>query len=132
MQRIPAIDDDPAVTGLLKRGLSYAGYGVAAAGSGDAGLSLAREPPRSVVVLDIRMPEVDGLEGLRRAYARDTRLPVIMLTAKDASSDQVQGLETGADDYVFKPFSFEVLLARVHALLGDARPTPCRFCTSPN
>ncbi len=117
MQRILAIDDDAAVTSLLKRGLSYEGYAVDIAGTGEAGLALARERPSDLVILDIGMPGIDGLEVLRRLRAADARLPVIMLTARDAPADQVRGLETGADDYVVKPFTFEVLLARVHALL---------------
>ncbi len=116
-QRILAIDDDAAVTSLLKRGLSYEGYAVAIAGTGEAGLALARTCPADLVILDIGMPGIDGLEVLRHLRAADARLPVIMLTARDAPADQVRGLETGADDYVVKPFTFEVLLARVHALL---------------
>src|SRR6266508_6551012 len=126
MQRILVIDDDPAITSLLKRGLSYEGYAVDITGTGEAGLALAREHPPDLVVLDIMMPGINGLEVLRRLRAGDTRLPVIMLTAKDDLSDQVQGLETGADDYVVKPFTFEVLLARVRALLRrqQAEPPP--------
>jgi len=117
MQRILVIDDDPAITSLLKRGLSYEGFAVDIAATGEAGLALARERPPDLVVLDIMMPGMNGLEVLRRLRAADERLPVLMLTAKDAPADQVQGLEAGADDYVIKPFTFEVLLARVHALL---------------
>ena len=117
MQRILAIDDDPAITSLLKRGLSYEGFTVDIAGTGEAGLALARERPPDLVILDIMMPGINGLEVLRRLRAVDDRLPVLMLTAKDAPADQVQGLEAGADDYVVKPFTFEVLLARVRALL---------------
>jgi DNA-binding response OmpR family regulator len=117
MQRILVIDDDPAITSLLKRGLSYEGFSVDIAGAGEAGLALAREHPPDLVVLDIMMPGINGLEVLRRLRAADDRLPVLMLTAKDAPADQVQGLEAGADDYVVKPFTFEVLLARVRALL---------------
>jgi DNA-binding response OmpR family regulator len=117
MQRILAIDDDPSVTSLLKRGLAYEGYMVDIAGTGIAGLALAREHVPDLVVLDIMMPGMNGLEVLQRLRAADARLPVIMLTAKDAPADQVQGLEAGADDYVVKPFTFEVLLARVRALL---------------
>ena len=117
MQRILVIDDDPAITSLLKRGLSYEGFTVDIAGTGEAGLTLARERPPDLVVLDIMMPGINGLEVLRRLRVADDRLPVLMLTAKDAPADQVQGLEAGADDYVVKPFSFEVLLARVRALL---------------
>ena len=117
MQRILTIDDDRAVTSLLKRGLSYEGYAVDISGSGEAGLALAREQAPDLVILDITMPGINGLEVLRRLRAADAGLPVILLTARDAPEDQVQGLETGADDYVVKPFTFEVLLARVHALL---------------
>ena len=117
MQRILVIDDDPAITSLLKRGLSYEGFTVDIAGTGEVGLALARERPPDLVILDIMMPGMNGLEVLRRLRAADDRLPVLMLTAKDAPADQVQGLEAGADDYVVKPFTFEVLLARVRALL---------------
>lgn len=117
MQRILVIDDDLAVTRLLKRGLFYEGFSVILAGSGEAGLALAREFPPDLVVLDIILPGIDGLEVLRRLHAADPQLPVIILTAKDTSADQVLGLEAGADDYVVKPFTFAVLLARIRAHL---------------
>ncbi len=121
MQRILVIDDDPAVTSLLKRGLAYEGFAVDTAKSGVEGLAIARERPSDLVILDVMMPGFDGYEVLQRLRAADERVPVIMLTAKDAPNDQVQGLESGADDYVIKPFTFEVLLARVHALLRRRR-----------
>ena len=124
------IDDDPAVTSLLKRGLSYEGYAVDIAASGEAGLAIARERPPDLVILDIMMPGLSGLEVLQRLHAADARLPVLLLTARDAPADQVQGLESGADDYVVKPFTFEVLLARVRALLRrreGERPPRLRF-----
>jgi DNA-binding response OmpR family regulator len=114
---ILVIDDDPAVTSVLRRGLSYEGYTVTIAAEGPAGLAAARETPPDLVVLDIMMPGLDGLEVLRRLRAADTTLPVLMLTARDTPAEQVQGLETGADDYMVKPFSFEVLLAHIRALL---------------
>jgi DNA-binding response OmpR family regulator len=117
VQRILAIDDDPSVTSLLKRGLTYEGFLVETAGSGEDGLALARTNPPDLVILDIMMPGLDGLAVLQRLRAVDARLPVLMLTAKDAPGDQVAGLELGADDYVVKPFTFEVLAARVRALL---------------
>lgn len=130
MQRILAIDDDPAVTKVLKRGLSYEGFAVDTASSGGEGLTMARERPPDLVILDIMMPGLDGLEVLRRLRASDPRLPVLMLTARDAPSDQVKGLGEGADDYVVKPFTFEVLAARVRALLRRQeaeRPAVLRF-----
>ena len=117
MQRILVIDDDPAVTRLLKRGLFYEGFTAIVAGSGEAGLILARDYPPDLVVLDIMLPGIDGLEVLHRLRAADSELPILILTAKDAPADQVLGLESGADDYVVKPFTFAVLLARVRALL---------------
>lgn len=117
MQRALVIDDDPAVTSVLKRGLSYEGFAVDTASSGAEGLAIARDRPPDLVILDIMMPGLDGLEVLQRLRAADPRLPVLLLTAKDAPADQVRGLEQGADDYVVKPFTFEVLLARVRALL---------------
>ena len=117
MQRILVIDDDPAVTSLLKRGLSYEGFQVEAAKSGMEGLTIARTRPADIVILDVMMPGLSGFEVLQRLRAADEQLPVLMLTAKDAPNDQVQGLTLGADDYVLKPFTFEVLLARIHALL---------------
>jgi len=130
MQRILVIDDDPAVTSLLKRGLSYEGFAVDTATSGVEGLAIARDRPSDLVILDVMMPGLDGFEVLRRLHAADEQLPVLMLTAKDAPNDQVQGLESGADDYVIKPFTFEVLLARVRSLLRRRQvdhPTVLRF-----
>lgn len=117
MDRILIIDDDPAVTSVLKRGLSYEGFAAETASNGFDGLTALRERPADLVILDIMMPGLDGLETLRRIRAADEALPVVLLTAKDAPSDQVRGLESGADDYVVKPFTFDVLLARVHAVL---------------
>ena len=130
MQRVLVIDDDPSVTGVLKRGLSYENFVVHTAGDGATGLTAAREQEPDLVILDVMMPGMDGHEVLRRLRAADDRLPVMMLTGKDAPADQVAGLEGGADDYVVKPFSFEVLLARVRALLRRReadRPTVLRF-----
>jgi DNA-binding response OmpR family regulator len=121
MQRILVIDDDTAITKLLKRGLSYEGFAVDTATSGIEGLTIACERPSDLVILDVMMPGLDGLEVLRRLRAADEHLPVLMLTAKDAPADQVQGLESGADDYMIKPFTFEVLLARVRSLLRRQR-----------
>jgi two-component system response regulator MprA len=111
------VDDDPAVTSLLRRGFSYEGYKVSVASTGEEALSVAREDPPDLVVLDIMMPGRDGLEVCRRLRQADPAPPILLLTAKDSPSDQVVGFDAGADDYVTKPFSFEVLNARVRALL---------------
>ena len=115
-RRILVVDDDPSVTDFLRRGLSYEGYTVDVANGGKEGLDLAREHQPDVVVLDIMMPGLDGLEVCKRLKAGGDLL-VLMLTARDAVSDKVEGLETGADDYLVKPFAFEELVARIHALL---------------
>lgn len=130
MQRILVIDDDPAITSVLKRGLSYEGFVVEIAHSGMEGLHLARERSSNLIILDVMMPGMNGIEVLQRLRTADTLLPVLLLTGKDAPADQVQGLESGADDYVLKPFTFEVLLARIHALLRrqqETHPTVLRF-----
>jgi DNA-binding response OmpR family regulator len=129
-QRLLVIDDDPGVANLLRRGLSYDGFTVDTALSGPAGLNLAREYYPDLVILDIMMPGMDGLEVLRRLRAADVQLPILMLTGKDAPSDQVAGLESGADDYMVKPFSLDVLLAHVHSLLrrqNVERPVTLHF-----
>lgn len=121
-ERILVIDDDGSITSVLKRGLGYEGYTVDTAENGKEGLEIARQRPPDLVILDIMMPGMDGLEVCRRLRSVDEKLPILMLTAKDAVSDQVQGLETGADDYIIKPFAFEILLARVRALLRRREP----------
>ena len=130
MQRVLAIDDDQAVTSLLKRGLSYERFEVETASDGEGGLKRARECYPDLVILDIMMPGLDGLEVLRRLRAGDPQLPVLMLTARDTPADEIFGLEHGADDYVTKPFTFDVLLARVRSLLRRQeaeRPSVLRF-----
>lgn len=117
VQRVLVIDDDPAVTSLLKRGLSYERFDVETASDGEEGLRLARERYPDLVILDVMMPGMDGLEVLRRLRAGDSQLPVLMLTARDTSADEILGLQHGADDYVTKPFTFDVLLAHVRSLL---------------
>lgn len=117
MQRILVIDDDQTVTSTLKRGLAYEGFTVDAAVSGHQGLTIARDRAPDLVILDAMMPGLDGYQVLERLKSADAGLPVLMLTARDAPADQVRGLESGADDYVVKPFTFSVLVARVKALL---------------
>ncbi len=116
-ERLLVVDDDPRIAVVVRRGLTYEGYDVAVASSGEQALDLARDRPPDLVVLDVMLPGIDGLEVCRRLRSADADLPVLMLTARDSAGDEVAGLETGADDYVVKPFTFAVLLARVRALL---------------
>jgi two-component system response regulator MprA len=111
------VDDDPRITDLLRRILAYEGYSVAIAASGDMALTRTLEREPDVVVLDIMLPGIDGLEVVCRLRAGGDNVPVLMLTARDAVSDRVKGLESGADDYLVKPFAQEELLARIKALL---------------
>jgi two-component system response regulator MprA len=130
MQRILVVDDDPTVTNVLRRGLSYEGYRVDTAANGRQALGAARDHTPDLVILDLMLPELDGFEVLERLRLADASLPVMMLTARDGAADQVKGLELGADDYVIKPFRFEVLSARVKALLRRCeqdRPEIMRF-----
>jgi DNA-binding response OmpR family regulator len=130
MQRILVIDDDATVAAVLRRGLALEGYTVDTAETGSRGLALMRDHAPDLVILDVMMPGMDGLEVLRRVRTSDADLPVLMLTARDAPTDQVLGLERGADDYVVKPFTFSVLVARVKALLRrheTERPEVLRF-----
>ena len=117
MQRLLVIDDDPTVTSVLKRGLAYEGFAVDTAATGPQGLTIARDHAPDLVILDVMLPGIDGFEVLRRLRSADEIMPVLMLTARDEPTDQVKGLEAGADDYVVKPFAFAVLVARVKALL---------------
>src|SRR5512137_2860273 len=119
--RVLVIEDDERILQFLQRGLSYEGYRVDTAADGSAGLVLARENPPDVVILDWMLPGMDGLEVCRRLRATGP-VPILMLTAKDAVSDRVQGLDAGADDYLVKPFAFDELLARLRALLRRAAP----------
>jgi len=115
------VDDDPKIIQLLRRTLSIEGYRVQTAESGAAGLDAARAHEPDLVILDVLMPGMDGLEVCRRLRA-NSDTPILMLTAKDEVGDRVEGLDSGADDYVVKPFALEELLARVRALLRRHEP----------
>jgi two-component system response regulator MprA len=122
------VDDEPALRDALRRALKVEGYQVDLASDGREALGKLIDSPPDAVVLDILMPEIDGLEVCRRLRALGDRTPVLMLTARDAVTDRVEGLDAGADDYLVKPFALEELLARVRALLrrttsgGGGRP----------
>src|SRR6266705_1687029 len=105
------VDDDNRVTSALRRTLAYEGYQVSTAANGEAALADARSRPPDIVILDLMLPGIDGLEVCRRLRASGDGIAVLMLTARDAVADRVAGLETGADDYLVKPFALEELLA---------------------
>lgn len=120
--RILVVDDDPKVLSLMRRGLAFAGYAVDLAADGEQALASARDNPPDIVILDVMMPGLSGLEVCRRLRAGDPDLPLLMLTAKDQVPDRVAGLDAGADDYLVKPFAFDELLARIRALLRRTGP----------
>lgn len=119
--RILVVDDDPEIVSFLRRGLIYEGYGVDTAGDGAEALASAREKEPDLVILDVMMPGIDGLEVSQRLRSAGD-VPILMLTAKGTVADRVAGLESGADDYLVKPFAFDELLARVRALLRRRHP----------
>jgi two-component system response regulator MprA len=115
--RVLVVDDEPPMRTALTRALELGGFGVDLAANGDEGLSQASECGPDLIVLDVMMPRLDGIGVCRRLRERGDRTPVLMLTARDAIADRVEGLEAGADDYLVKPFALEELLARIRALL---------------
>jgi len=116
------VDDDSRVTSALRRTLAYEGYRISSALDGEGALAIARTKSPDLVILDLMLPGIDGLEVCRRLRAVNDDIAVLMLTARDAVADRVAGLETGADDYLVKPFALEELLARVKALLRRRSP----------
>jgi two-component system, OmpR family, response regulator len=123
--RALVVEDEPGMASVLRRGLAENGFAVDVAGNGTDGLWLGTEEPYDVVVLDLGLPDVDGLSVLRQWRSRDRWMPVLLLTARDAVPDRVAGLDLGADDYVTKPFAFPELLARLRALVRrGALPRP--------
>src|ERR1044071_2453296 len=114
-ERILVIEDEPKISDMVKRGLIYEGYTVEVASDGERGLGVARDTPPDLVILDIMLPGIDGLEVAKRLRAAGD-VPILMLTARDAVTDKVHGLDAGADDYLTKPFIFDELNARLRAL----------------
>jgi len=115
-QRILVVEDETEIANYLKRGLMYEGFTVDVVGDGNTALAMAREHSPDLVVLDRMLPGLDGIEVAKRLRA-GLNTPIIMLTVRDAVADRVEGLESGADDYLSKPFAFEELLARIRVQL---------------
>jgi two-component system response regulator MprA len=115
--RVLVVDDEPAVRDSLARTLRFEGYDVSVAGDGVAALALLGADAPDLVLLDVMMPRLDGLETCRRMRMDGQFVPVLMLTARDDVGDRVAGLDAGADDYLVKPFALQELLARIRALL---------------
>jgi len=115
------VDDDSRIAAALRRALIYEGYHVEVAPDGQIALNRARERMPDLAILDIMMPGMDGLEVTRRLRAEGD-VPILLLTARDGTADRVKGLDSGADDYLVKPFAYEELLARVRALLRRRAP----------
>jgi len=118
--RVLVVEDEPKMARLLKRGLDEEGHPADVARTGEEALWMARSAAYDAIVLDVMLPGLDGFATCRELRAREVWTPVILLTARDAIEDRVAGLDTGADDYLVKPFSFAELLARLRALLRRA------------
>ncbi len=115
--RILLVEDEPNAASLLAKGLREDAYAVDVAGDGEKALELAHTNDYDLIILDVMLPRKDGFQVCRELRAAGSAVPVLMLTARDAVEDRVEGLDSGADDYLSKPFEFEELLARVRALL---------------
>jgi len=115
-ERILIIEDDEKIVRLLQRGLAFEGYEVDTAPDGESGLIKAGNRKPDIIILDIMLPGIDGIEVCQRLRANSS-VPILMLTAKDALNDRIDGLDSGADDYMVKPFQLEELLARIRAVL---------------
>ncbi len=126
--RLIVVDDEPNIVELLSASLRFAGFDVASATDGHRALKLVDSFQPDLVVLDVMMPGIDGFEVVRRMRANQQHVPVLFLTARDATEDKIAGLTLGGDDYITKPFSLEEVIARIRAVLrraqGDSRRAP--------
>jgi two-component system response regulator MprA len=118
--KLLVVDDDRALRDVLRRALTLAGYDIVLAESGAAAMSKVTAEPPDAVVLDIGLPDLDGLDVCRLLREEGNRVPILVLTARDAVSDRIDGLDAGADDYMVKPFDIDELKARLRALLRRA------------
>jgi two-component system OmpR family response regulator len=118
--RVLIVEDDPKIASFVAKGLKQAGFAVDRAANGQEGLELARSAPYDAAIVDIMLPRLDGLSLIERLRAEGVRTPVLILSARHSVDDKVRGFQTGGDDYLTKPFSFEELQARVQALIRRA------------
>ena len=125
--RILVVEDESRIADFLSRGLVSAGYAVDVAATGGAAIDMIHSTDYDMMILDLGLPDVDGLTVLQKIRNRKVSPPVLILSARDAVDDRVKGLEGGADDYLVKPFAFVELLARVRVLLRRGQPTPERL-----
>ncbi len=114
--QVLVVEDEPRMSELLRQGLEEEGHSVVLSGNGRDALAMAESHPFDAIVLDVMLPGLDGFSVARRLRSARNQTPILMLTARDATTDIVEGLNLGADDYLVKPFSFEVLLARLRAV----------------
>jgi two-component system OmpR family response regulator len=122
--RILVVEDSPRILNFLRKGLTEEGYSVETAADGDAGFAKAREQEFDAAVVDVMLPGRSGTELVRDLRARGSRIPILLLTARERTQDKVEGLDAGADDYLTKPFDFTELTARLRALLRRAGTAP--------
>jgi len=125
--RILVVEDEKRIADFLSRGLESGGYTVDVAGDGATALEMVHATEYDLIILDLGLPDMDGMAVLKKVRTRKTSPPVLILSARDAVDDRVKGLETGADDYLVKPFAYVELLARVRVLLRRGQPTPERL-----
>jgi two-component system, OmpR family, response regulator MprA len=128
--RILVVEDEARVASVISRGLRLEGYQVEVAPDGETALDKALSAPPDMIILDVMLPDIDGLEVCRQLRAAGGKGPVLMLTAKDAIPDRVAGLDAGADDYLVKPFDFDELRARIRALLRRTTPADTKTLLS--
>lgn len=115
--RLLVVEDEPGIAEALTRGFAADGFAVDVAGDGEQGLALALANPYAAIILDIMLPGLNGYRVCKAIRDEGNNVPILMLTAKDGNYDEMEGLDTGADDYVTKPFNYQVLLSRVRALI---------------
>ena len=125
--RFLVVEDERRIADFLSRGLESAGYAVDVAGDGNTAIEMVHQTEYDLVILDMMLPDMDGLQVLQKIRNRKSSPPVLILSARGAVDDRVKGLELGADDYLVKPFAFVELLARVRVLLRRGQPTPERL-----